>query len=145
MPAMTIPEAMRAARGRMTQTQLGDAVGLPQSSISDIERGARAVTVDELVAIERATGRPPGWILRAIGHARTSMTWDTYAHAVGARDQAAADAFDDVVSGAGDGEPEGAGEAHPGERPGGPGVGTGGGEVDPADDGHDHGDAGDGE
>jgi transcriptional regulator with XRE-family HTH domain len=39
------------ARRRWTQSELGERVGWPRSSVSDVESGRRKVTVDDLVAL----------------------------------------------------------------------------------------------
>lgn len=46
------------ARRRWTQSELGERVGWPRSSVSDVESGRRKVASDELVALCRAFGVP---------------------------------------------------------------------------------------
>lgn len=82
-------------------------------------------------------GQPVTTVAARLGHARTSMTLDVYAHAVGARDQVAADVFDEVLSAAGD---EDAADGADGAGGGGPcdgGVGAAGGEEEGAGEGDD--------
>ena len=66
--AETIGRSVRAAyTGRMTQVELGDAIGRDQSSVSQLVNGRRGVSIGELLAIEAACGRPAGWVLRHAG------------------------------------------------------------------------------
>jgi transcriptional regulator with XRE-family HTH domain len=46
------------ARRRWTQADLGERVGWPRSSVSDVESGRRKVTADDLVALCVAFGVP---------------------------------------------------------------------------------------
>lgn len=67
-----IGQAIVLARkeARLTQTDLADAIGAKQPTISALETGARkdGPTVLEMMAIERACQRPPGFILRRAGY-----------------------------------------------------------------------------
>jgi transcriptional regulator with XRE-family HTH domain len=67
------------ARRRWTQADLGERVGWPRSSVSDVESGRRRVTADDLVALcvafgvpllKLADGADPG-DLRALGLIRS--------------------------------------------------------------------------
>lgn len=66
--AVRVGAAVRSARVGKTQTQLAKAVGTDQPTISKWERGTQLPTVDEIAAVERATGRTPGWVLIRAGY-----------------------------------------------------------------------------
>jgi transcriptional regulator with XRE-family HTH domain len=68
--AGAVGNAIVAARGDMTQTELSAATGIDQPTISKLEKGMRKspLTVWEMRAIEQATGRPPGFILTEVGY-----------------------------------------------------------------------------
>lgn len=66
-PSVRVRQAVRSARGAMTQRQLAAALRVDQSKVSRWERGIMEPTLDEIAAIEKATGRPRGWILVACG------------------------------------------------------------------------------
>lgn len=62
--------AVRLARGdEMSQPELAMRTGIDQPTLSKLERGVRLTVLNiwEMLTIERATGRPPGWILRQAG------------------------------------------------------------------------------
>lgn len=75
---MTLGEALRKARSRMTQEDLAEAIGWPrksgQSRLSSMENDAEkgTVTVRDFLAdlrrIEDVTGHPHGWILQLAGY-----------------------------------------------------------------------------
>ncbi|MBK8078490.1 MAG: helix-turn-helix transcriptional regulator [Kineosporiaceae bacterium] len=46
------------ARRRWTQAELGERVGWPRSSVSDVESGRRKLTADDLVALCLPSQRP---------------------------------------------------------------------------------------
>lgn len=54
--------ALRLARG-MTQVQLAQVLGIPHTNVSGIERGARGITIQQLVKLARALHVPPAEIL----------------------------------------------------------------------------------
>lgn len=68
MRTMTIPQALKAARGPLTQEQLGERAGVGQPAVSRWERGDGAPTVVQIAAIEDAAGRGRGFVLRAAGY-----------------------------------------------------------------------------
>jgi transcriptional regulator with XRE-family HTH domain len=53
----------------ITQAELARRTGIDQPTVSKLERGLRPtpITLWEMLAIEQATGRPPGWILSRSG------------------------------------------------------------------------------
>lgn len=52
----------------MTQAALADALGVPQSWVSNIESGARKIEVVELIDIALALGKEPTELMREISH-----------------------------------------------------------------------------
>ncbi len=60
-----IGERLRAARDEkgISQTALAETLGTYQTVISAIERGARGVTVQQLIRLATAVGIPPGELL----------------------------------------------------------------------------------
>jgi transcriptional regulator with XRE-family HTH domain len=68
--AAAMGRAIREAMGPdMTQGDLARATGIDQPTLSKMIRGLRPspLTVWEMMTIERATGRPYGWLLGAAG------------------------------------------------------------------------------
>jgi len=66
---MDLGAAVRRARAdRLKQGELAAAIGVTQPTMSEIETGKRPPTIDELVRIEQACDRPPGWVLSACGY-----------------------------------------------------------------------------
>lgn len=60
--------AIRACRkGRATQDEINERTGIGQSTLSSYEAGASVPTVTRVAAIERACGRPAGFILNHAG------------------------------------------------------------------------------
>lgn len=55
---------MRWIRGRMTQAQLGQRVGMSQAAISYIESGSRLIRLTQLTAIAAALGVTAEWLVR---------------------------------------------------------------------------------
>jgi len=53
---------IREARGEMSQTALGEQIGVGQAYVSRLESGARAPGLAVLIRIARATGQPLGWL-----------------------------------------------------------------------------------
>lgn len=53
---------LRIARG-FTQTQLAELLGTKQTAVSEVERGQRGLTVQQLVKVARALGASPNEIL----------------------------------------------------------------------------------
>lgn len=53
----------------ITQAELARRCGIDQPTLSKLERGKRItpMTVFEMLEIERATSRPPGWLLQRAG------------------------------------------------------------------------------
>lgn len=64
---INLGKAIRTARGTMTQGDLAQALGTDQPVISKWERGERRPSLEELHAIEQATGRRRGFILITAG------------------------------------------------------------------------------
>lgn len=58
-------ERFRAARlnAEMTQTELGDALGLSRSSVANIEAGRQGVYAEDVVRAAVVLGVDPGWLL----------------------------------------------------------------------------------
>lgn len=73
---MEIGKAVASTRGKMTQVELGEKLGIGQGELSKIERGKQSLPVDRMIAIEMACQRPPGFLLRAAGYlnAEVSLT-----------------------------------------------------------------------
>jgi transcriptional regulator with XRE-family HTH domain len=64
-----LSEAIRACYAdRLTQDQLAEATGIPQSTISRLARGDTEPRLDVLKRIEEACGRPAGWIVIQAGY-----------------------------------------------------------------------------
>lgn len=59
--------AIREARGDMTQTTLADAVGVDQPTVSRWERDEQRPSLEQLAAVDAATGRRRGFVLIAAG------------------------------------------------------------------------------
>jgi ribosome-binding protein aMBF1 (putative translation factor) len=55
--------ARERKRAGLTQAQLADAIGRPQSFIAKVEQGERRLDVVEFVAVAEALGRRPGELL----------------------------------------------------------------------------------
>lgn len=74
--AASLGRAIVAARGSMTQTELAERTGIDQPTISKLEKGLRRqpLTVWEMQAIEAATGRGAGFILRECGYLPRTLT-----------------------------------------------------------------------
>jgi transcriptional regulator with XRE-family HTH domain len=51
------------ARRRLSQRQLADATGIPQATLATYLAGRVAMPAPALLAISRATGADPGWLL----------------------------------------------------------------------------------
>lgn len=60
--------AIRAARGALTQAELGRMIGVGQPAISAWESGRVTLTVDQLWAIEVALGLTHGWLCAGAGY-----------------------------------------------------------------------------
>lgn len=76
-PATALPlgAAIAAAIGGViTQTALAEIVGVTQPTISRWVNGSILPTLDDLTAIEQASGRPRGWILHAAGYIEDVLT-----------------------------------------------------------------------
>ncbi len=67
--AANLGRAIRAAQGEMSQSELSRRTGIDQPTLSKLVRGVRRtpLTVWEMLTIEQAAGRPPGFILRQAG------------------------------------------------------------------------------
>jgi len=61
-------EAIRVARGDVSQAALGERVGVPQTTVSRWEAGGVGLTLDQVVTLEHALSLPPGGLLRAAGY-----------------------------------------------------------------------------
>ena len=59
--------AIRQARGDMTQTSLADAIGVDQPTVSRWERDEQRPSLEQLAAVDAATGRRRGFVLIAAG------------------------------------------------------------------------------
>ena len=59
--------AIRQARGDMTQTALADAVGVDQPTVSRWENDEQRPSLEQLAAVDAATGRHRGFVLLAAG------------------------------------------------------------------------------
>lgn len=59
--------AIRLAREQMSQSTLADAIDTDQPSVSRWERGEQRPSLEQIAAIETATGKRPGFILIAAG------------------------------------------------------------------------------
>jgi transcriptional regulator with XRE-family HTH domain len=66
--AVTLGPAIRRARGRTTQQQLAELLETDQGRISKWERGHHRPTLEEIRSVERALGRPDGFILFEAGY-----------------------------------------------------------------------------
>lgn len=64
-----IGAAIRKARAAasMSQTTLGELVGLDQGTVSLWEQGKREMSLDQIGQVEAALGKPKGWLLVAAG------------------------------------------------------------------------------
>lgn len=72
---MTLAEAIRAAyRGKLTQTELSDKVGVAQNTISRWSTGDVEPSLVQISAVEKACGMPRGFILRAAGFVKDAST-----------------------------------------------------------------------
>ena len=72
--AMTLSEAVRAAIQDHLQTDIAEKTGMSQSQISRFSTGGTPPSLDQIVAIEDAAGRPRGFILRAAGYVADTLT-----------------------------------------------------------------------
>jgi transcriptional regulator with XRE-family HTH domain len=71
--AAKLGRAIREALGdEMSQSELARITGIDQPTLSKLIRGVRTtpLTVWEMLTVERATRRPPGWILVRAGITR---------------------------------------------------------------------------
>lgn len=66
--AVTIGEALRAARGAITQKVVAAAIDVEQGTISRWESDDTRPTLEQLTAFEQATDRPKGFCLIAAGY-----------------------------------------------------------------------------
>lgn len=64
---VSVGPAIRQARGDMTQTTLADAVGVDQPTVSRWERDEQRPSLEQLAAVDAATGRQRGFVLIAAG------------------------------------------------------------------------------
>lgn len=64
---MSLGKALKAARGSMRQGDLAEAIGEVQATISRWESGPPEPPLSAIQAIEKATGKPQGFILRLVG------------------------------------------------------------------------------
>ena len=65
--------AIRRARlGRMTQTELAEAIGVPQSTISQWENGHHQPQLERILQFEQALGLLPGVLASEAGYLRPS-------------------------------------------------------------------------
>jgi transcriptional regulator with XRE-family HTH domain len=75
-----VGRVIRAARGELTQTRLGDALGphvgapVPQTTVSRWESGEVSLDLDTLRAIELALELPPGSLFIETGYVPASTT-----------------------------------------------------------------------
>ena len=65
---MKLAEAVRTARGSMTQDVLRQELEVSQATVSRWENGEDAPSLDTLSAIEDICGRPQGFIVRLAGY-----------------------------------------------------------------------------
>lgn len=65
-------EAVRAARGHLSQTEFGVLVSVPQPSVSRWERGEVDLTYEQVYRIEMAVGLPLGSLAPQAGYAHGS-------------------------------------------------------------------------
>lgn len=72
--AVNLGEALRRARGRMTQDELAAATGIDQGTISRWERGQGQPGLDQIRQIEDAAGRRRGFVLIAAGYVSVPAT-----------------------------------------------------------------------
>jgi plasmid maintenance system antidote protein VapI len=70
MPTEPLPlhEAISAAIGDRSQTELADLLGVGQSNISKWMRGVTRPSLDDIVRLEKVCGRRRGFILKAAGY-----------------------------------------------------------------------------
>jgi transcriptional regulator with XRE-family HTH domain len=66
-----LARAIRLAREHISQTALADAVEVDQPSVSKWERGEQRPSLEQIAAVETATGRRPGFVLIAAGLVET--------------------------------------------------------------------------
>lgn len=65
---MDLGKAIKRARGATTQDQLAALLpDVSQPQVSKWEKGKQAPSIQAIMAIEDALGRPRGWIFRAAG------------------------------------------------------------------------------
>lgn len=76
MPIEPLPlhEAIAAAIGDRSQTELADLLGVGQSNISKWMRGVTRPSIDDLARLEETCGRPRGFILTAAGYVQCPET-----------------------------------------------------------------------
>lgn len=74
MPAEPLPlhEAIAAAIGDRSQTELAEQLDVGQSNISKWMRGVTRPSLDDLVRLEEVCGRRRGFILKAAGYIEES-------------------------------------------------------------------------
>lgn len=60
-------DAIRQARGDWTQAQLAEAIGVDQPTVSKWEAAKMLPSIEDVVAVEKATGRPGGFVFRSAG------------------------------------------------------------------------------
>lgn len=66
---MSLSEAIRACyEDRLTQDQLAEVTGMLQSKVSRLARGETEPRLSDLKQIEKACGRPAGWIAAQAGY-----------------------------------------------------------------------------
>jgi transcriptional regulator with XRE-family HTH domain len=65
---MLIGQAIRDARGKLTQEQLAVALKTDQGTVSRWETGKLRPTLEELALIEKATGHARGYVLTKAGY-----------------------------------------------------------------------------
>lgn len=57
----------------LTQTELGDLVGLSRSSIANIETGRQASTAEQVLILARELNCDPRWLLTGWAHDRPAV------------------------------------------------------------------------
>ena len=71
---MTLGQALRLARGKLTQREVGQLLGVDQGTVSHWEKGKGQPELDQIAAIEEAAGRPRGFTLIAAGFVEMPKT-----------------------------------------------------------------------
>jgi transcriptional regulator with XRE-family HTH domain len=65
---MELSQAIRlACEGRISQEALAATLNVAQSTISRWVRGVSSPSIEQVAALERAAGRPPGFVYREAG------------------------------------------------------------------------------